>query len=165
MDIYGGWRRGEFTGRTGCRTHHYYKKRSFSEEATLNPSNAGTTLAQSTRTQTFLKIIKTLSCWYSLDSSRWVLSDEYPFARVSVIFQIFWHYFVLAKLAIGSIRVKNTPLVSAWNYKLPQLSSAVIMDQVRYLLPILSPGLLKIIHTHICKWHGFNVSMLRLLSS
>ena len=24
--------------------------------------------------------------WYSLDSSRWVLSDEYPYARVSVIF-------------------------------------------------------------------------------
>ena len=29
------------------------------------------------------KIILTLSCWYSLESSRWVLSDEYPFAMVS----------------------------------------------------------------------------------
>ena len=31
--------------------------------------------------------IQTLSCWYSLESYRWVLSDEYPYARVSVIFQ------------------------------------------------------------------------------
>ena len=35
----------------------------------LNPSKAKSTLVQSTRMQRFLKIIKTLSCWYSLDSS------------------------------------------------------------------------------------------------
>ena len=56
---------------------------------TVNPSNAEATFIQSTRTQIFLKIIKTLSCWYSLESSWWVLSDEYPFARVSVISQVF----------------------------------------------------------------------------
>ena len=37
----------------------------------------------------FLKIIQTMSCWYSLDSPHWVLSDEYPDARVSTIFQVF----------------------------------------------------------------------------
>ena len=34
-----------------------------------------------------------------------VLSDEYPCTRVSVIFQVFLHHFVLAKLATSSIRV------------------------------------------------------------
>ena len=71
----------------------------------LNPSNAKATFIQSTRMQRFLKTIETLSCWYSLESSHWVLSDEYPFARVSVIFQFFLHHFVLAKLATSSIRV------------------------------------------------------------
>ena len=46
-----------------------------------------------------------MSCWYSLDNPRWVLSFEYPFARVSVIFQFFLQHFVLAKLATSSIRV------------------------------------------------------------
>ena len=46
-----------------------------------------------------------MSCWYSLDSSHQVLSDEYPCARISIIFQIFLHYFVLAKLATSNIRV------------------------------------------------------------
>ena len=55
----------------------------------INSSNAETTFVQSTRTQSFLKNIESLSCWYSLDSSRWVLSGEYPFARVSVIIQVF----------------------------------------------------------------------------
>ena len=36
-----------------------------------------------------LKTILTRSCWYSLDSSRWALSDEYLCARVSVIMQVF----------------------------------------------------------------------------
>ena len=49
-----------------------------------------------------------MSCWYSLESSRWVLSDEYPFAMVSVIFSFFLYHFVLAKLATGSIRVNIT---------------------------------------------------------
>ena len=53
--------------------------------AKFNPSNAEATFIRSTRTS-FLKIIETLPCWYPLESSRWVLSDEYPFARVSVIF-------------------------------------------------------------------------------
>ena len=73
----------------------------------VNPSNAEATFVQSSRTQIFLKNIESLSCWYSLDSSHWVLSDEYPFARVSVIIQVFLHNFVLAKLAISSIRVKH----------------------------------------------------------
>ena len=37
----------------------------------------------------FWKNIWTLSYWYSLESSCWGLSNEYPFARVSVIFQVF----------------------------------------------------------------------------
>ena len=50
-----------------------------------NPSNAEATFVQITRMQRVLKTIETLPCWYSLDSSRWVLSDKYPFARVSGI--------------------------------------------------------------------------------
>ena len=57
-------------------------------------------------TQNILKTIRTLSCWYSLESSRWVLSDEYPFARVSVI-SVFLHHFELVKLATSSISVKQ----------------------------------------------------------
>ena len=53
---------------------------------TPNPSNAEATFFNSTRTQRFLK---TLSCWYTLGNSRRVLSDEYPYTRVSVIFQDF----------------------------------------------------------------------------
>ena len=30
-----------------------------------------------------VNIILTLSCWHSLEISRWVVSDEYPFAMVS----------------------------------------------------------------------------------
>ena len=71
----------------------------------INPSNAEPTFVKSTRTQKSLKIIETLSCWYSLDSSRGVLSDEYPFSRVSVIFQVFCIHFAMAKLAPSSIRV------------------------------------------------------------
>ena len=55
----------------------------------LNPSNAKATFVQRTRTQRYMKNILTLSCWYSLDSSSLVLSDEYPCARISVIFQVF----------------------------------------------------------------------------
>ena len=47
-----------------------------------------------------------MSCWYLLDSSRRVLSDEYPCASVSVVFQVFLHHFVLANLATSSIGVK-----------------------------------------------------------
>ena len=73
---------------------------------TINPSNAEATFFQSARTQRFLKTIRTLSCWYSLESSLLVLSDEYPFARVSVIFQLFPHQFVFTKFATSSTRVK-----------------------------------------------------------
>ena len=55
---------------------------------TLNPSNAETTFVQSTRTQRFLKTIQTLPCWYSLDSSHWLLSDEYPCAQC----QLYVHF-------------------------------------------------------------------------
>ena len=75
--------------------------------SSLNPYNADATFIQRTRTQRFLKTIKTLSCWYSFESSRRVLSYEYPFARVSVIFRVLLHYFVLTKLAFSSIRVKT----------------------------------------------------------
>ena len=54
-----------------------------------NPSNAEATFIQKTKMQTFLKIIPTLSCCYSLDSFRRILSDEYPYARISVINQLF----------------------------------------------------------------------------
>ena len=38
--------------------------------------------------------------------ARWVLSDEYPCDRVSIIFHVFLQDFVLTKLATISIRVK-----------------------------------------------------------
>ena len=59
----------------------------------LNTSYAEATFVQNTRPQRFLKTIETLSCWYSLDSSRQVLSDEYPFTRVSIIFFMFFASF------------------------------------------------------------------------
>ena len=77
----------------------------------VNPSSAEATFVHSTRTQRFLKNTWTLSCWYSLDSSCWVLSEEYPFTRVSVIFQVFMYHFVLAKLATSSIKVKDLKVI------------------------------------------------------
>ena len=74
----------------------------------INPSNAVATFAQSTRMQRFFKTIKTLSCWYSLESSCWALSDEYPFAKGFNGFSGFLHNFVLANLAVSSIRVKHS---------------------------------------------------------
>ena len=56
----------------------------------LNPSNAEATFISSTKTQRSLKTILTLSCRYSLDSSHWVLSDEYPWFWVSVIIIFFF---------------------------------------------------------------------------
>ena len=55
----------------------------------INPSNADAIFVQSMRTQIFPKTIEILSCWYSLESSRRVLSNEYPFAWVPVIFRMF----------------------------------------------------------------------------
>ena len=62
------------------------------------------TMVQSTRMQIFLETIWTLSCWYSLNSSCRVLSDEYPFDRVSG----FLDHCVLAKVATSSIRVSTS---------------------------------------------------------
>ena len=53
----------------------------------ITACNAEATIIQSTRTQRFLKIIETLSCWYTSESPRRVLSYEYPYAKVSEIFQ------------------------------------------------------------------------------
>ena len=55
----------------------------------LNPSNAEATFVQITKMQKYLKTILNLSSCYSLESSHRVLSDEYPFARVSAIFSYF----------------------------------------------------------------------------
>ena len=49
----------------------------------------------------YLKNILNLPCWYSLDSSCWVLSDEYPCARVKIIFQVF------ASFCIGQIATSS----------------------------------------------------------
>ena len=74
----------------------------------FNPSNAAqATYVRRTRKQRFVKTIKTLWCWYPLDSSHWVLSDGYPCAKVSAIFLFFFLSFVSAKLATTSIRVKT----------------------------------------------------------
>ena len=56
----------------------------------LNASNAEATIIQSTRAQRFLKNVETMSCWYSLDSSCWVLSDEYLYVPG---FQSFFRFF------------------------------------------------------------------------
>ena len=53
----------------------------------INPYNAE--LLNYLQSRRFLKTVQTLSSWYSLESSCWVLSYEYPCARVSIIFQVF----------------------------------------------------------------------------
>ena len=67
----------------------YHNIPTFDPNSTFNPFNATATFVQSTRIQRFLKTIQTLSCWYSLENSCRALSDEYPFARVSVILEDF----------------------------------------------------------------------------
>ena len=71
-----------------------------------SPSNAESAFVLSTRMQRFFKNHLTLSCWYSLDSIRRVLSDAYPCARVSIIFLVDSHYFTTAKLATSIIKFK-----------------------------------------------------------
>ena len=61
-------------------------------------------LVKAVKAQGRKDLYKTLSCRYSLDSSRWVPSDKYPCARVSG----FLHHFVLANLATSSIRVRES---------------------------------------------------------
>ena len=57
----------------------------------------------------------TLPCWYSLESSRWVLSDEYPCARVQSFFSVsFLHHFVLAKLASSSMSMRGAIFMWPW---------------------------------------------------
>ena len=73
----------------------------------FNPFAAEVIFVQCTKKQIIMKIIGTKSCGYSYESSHWVLSDEYPFARVSFIFLLFLSYFILANLATSSISVKN----------------------------------------------------------
>ena len=82
----------------GIQTQAFLKWREYLK-CNLNPPNAENTFVQSTRMQDSWKNIETLSSWYSFESSRRVLSDEYPFARVSVIFPGFLYLFVLAKVA------------------------------------------------------------------
>ena len=48
----------------------------------LNPMNAESTFFQSTKKWTSLKTISTLSCWYSVDSSRRVLSPKHKYAKI-----------------------------------------------------------------------------------
>ena len=79
---------------------------------------------------------KILSSWYSLDSPQEVLSDEYPFARVSVTFQVFLPHFVMAKLVASSIRVEGY-LEGGWVNLGHDL---FYMITVRILLPV-SPWL------------------------
>ena len=45
-------------------------KRRIRKTTVINPSNAKATFVRRTRMQRLLKTILTLSCWYSLDSSR-----------------------------------------------------------------------------------------------
>ena len=71
--------------------------------------NAEANFGQSTRMQDFRKPSKPCCVgihWIAL----WVLSDEYPYAGVSVIFKDFLHHFALSKLATSSMRVKYSYL-------------------------------------------------------
>ena len=77
-----------FTCKLGSYNLTSGHKITWSPKTTINPFTAKAAFVQRARMQ-WLKTIETLSCWYSLESSQWVLSDEYPFAMVSVIFQLF----------------------------------------------------------------------------
>ena len=68
---------------------------------TINPSNA--ILGYIRLNHKDSKIFESL-----LNLVMLVLSEEYPYARVSVDFQLFLHHFVMTKLATSSIRVKNS---------------------------------------------------------
>ena len=100
----------------------------------------------------FSQTIEILSRWYSLNSSHWVLSDEYPYARVSTFFR-FLHHLVLAKLATSSIRVPSSRLswypTTGINVSIDQWFSplSVVMGKKndKLLLP------LSYMH-HIYKW-------------
>ena len=108
-----------------------------------NPSNAKVTFVQSTRT------------WYSLDSSHWVFSDEWPCSRVPGLqsFSGFLHHFVLAKLAVTS-RVRAA-LTRWWGFvrcssmQLTQWSSHGHHHFVEQLRRHLANFPIRIMHTGI----------------
>ena len=55
--------------------------------------------------------LQTKSCGYPYESFSWVLSDEYPYAKVEFILQVFAS-FCIGKLATSSIRVNDSTLHS-----------------------------------------------------
>ena len=60
----------------------------------VNPSNAKATFQLKHKDAEIFENHLNPACWYSLDSSCWVLLNEYPCARVSVIFEgfcIIWY--------------------------------------------------------------------------
>ena len=78
------------------------------------------------------------SCWYSLDSSHGVLSDDHPHAKVSVIFPDFLHHFAMAKLANSSFKVKAfLPRMHGWaiDDHLSQLMNVPGRDGLRVRQP------------------------------
>ena len=86
------WPRGEIILGSALRGDVEFRG-SILKRPLVNPPNAEATFVQSRRTQRCLKIIWTLSLWYSLDYC-WVLSYEYPYARVSVIFRGFALFYI-----------------------------------------------------------------------
>ena len=73
-------------------------------KSNMNPSNAKTTFTQSKRHKDFWKTVK--PCYVGIHwITRWVLSEEYPCARVSVLFPFFLHHLASGKLTTTSIRV------------------------------------------------------------
>ena len=71
--------------------HHYFLRNILTCVSSWNPLHLTLPMLGllSSKRKDFWKLISNLSCWYSLDSSCWALSDECPCARFSVIFQIF----------------------------------------------------------------------------
>ena len=106
----------------------YNIRGTFDKSFHFNPSNAVATFAQSTRMLRFFKTIKTLSYWYSLESSCWALSDEYPFAKGFKGFSGFLHNFVLANLAVSSISV-NRKISSIWALSIDDDLCCIVLYQ------------------------------------
>ena len=83
-----------------CTDEHFSIRYSFAYATSrVNPFNSEASFVQCTKKQKIMKIVLNQSCWYSLDSSRIVLSDEYPFARVSVISKGFSHQFCIGQIS------------------------------------------------------------------
>ena len=74
--------------------------------AILNPAEA--VFSPKHKEAKILKTISSLSCWYPLEISRWVLSDEYRLPGFQPFFQGSLHHLPLAKVATSSIRVTLT---------------------------------------------------------